>query len=111
LGVSRIYLAEGNKFFANDRELALKHYRDAFDELAVAERHARALGFDELADKIRKVKKELQASIAQGERIPQELVAEVEKLREESWGILRSGDLKSVCPTCLVVDHEFPEEF
>jgi len=105
-------LIEGNKFFANDRELAMKHYRDAFDELAVAERHARALGLDSLADRIRQAKKEVQARIIRGERIPQELVAEVERLKDESWKILRSADdLKSVCPTCLAVDHELPEEF
>jgi len=108
LGVSRIYLVEGNKFFEAQRELALKHYQDAFNEMAVAERHARALGLDEFADRIRRVKKEVQAYIARGDRIPTDLIREVGKLEDESWKLLRSGDLASVCPTCLIVTHEAP---
>jgi len=98
-------LVEGNKYLSVDKEVALKHFQDAVNEIAVAERHASALGLTEFRDKIRKVKKEIQAYIIRGERIPNGIISKVESLESEALGILKTGDLEKVCPSCLPIEH------
>jgi len=105
LGVCRIYLIEGNKYLSVNKETALKHFQDAVDEIAVAERHASALGLKDFRDKIRKVKKKIQAYIIRGDSVPTSLISEVARLETEALNILRKGGLEKICPTCLSVEH------
>jgi len=62
-------------------------------------------------DKVRKVKKEIQAYIIRGERIPNDVISKVESLESEALGILRTGDLKKICPTCIAIKVEHVAEW